>query len=112
MATTDAMKQLFNLGPFACPGGGGTVNNRRPIETDSGFMNASGVSFRLFVNMSDPGRAWGATLAGQSGQPGSNHYDDRVLETLNNEYHPLLMDKEDIKRESEFQFNAPADVDQ
>jgi penicillin amidase len=109
-ATTDAMKQLFNLGPFLCPGGGGTVNNRRPVETPQGFENASGVSYRLFVDMSEPGRAWGSTLAGQSGQPGSLHYDDRVQETLRNEYHPLLMDREDIERESEQEFIAPADT--
>jgi acyl-homoserine lactone acylase PvdQ len=58
--------------------------------------------------MSDPARAWGATLAGQSGQPGSVHYDDRVQETLRNEYHPLLMDREDIEHESEYEFFAPA----
>ena len=67
------------------------------------------MSYRLFVDMSEPGKAWGATLAGQSGQPGSIHYDDRVKETLNNEYHPLLMDREDIDRESEHEFVAPTD---
>ena len=108
-ATTGALKELFNLGPFPCPGGGGTVNNRRPVETPTGFENASGVSYRLFVDMSEPGKAWGATLAGQSGQPGSAHYDDRVTETLNNEYHPLLMDRKDIDRESEYEFVAPFD---
>ena len=108
-ATTDALKGLFNLGPFPCPGGGGTVNNRRPVETPTGYENASGVSYRLFADMSEPGRAWGATLAGQSGQPGSAHYDDRVTETLNNEYHPLLMDREDIYKELEHEYIAPSD---
>ena len=108
-ATTSALKELFNLGPFPCPGGGGTVNNRRPVETPTGFENASGVSYRLFVDMSEPGKAWGATLAGQSGQPGSAHYADRVKESLDNEYHPLLMDKLDIDKESEHKYVAPAD---
>jgi acyl-homoserine lactone acylase PvdQ len=85
------------------------VNNRRPVETPTGFDNASGVSYRLFVDMSERGKAWGATLAGQSGQPGSTHYDDRVKETLDNEYHPLLMDRADIESESEHEFIAPAD---
>ena len=108
-ANTDTLKELFNLGPFPCPGGGGTVNNRRPVETPTGFENASGVSYRLFVDMSERGKAWGATLAGQSGQPGSAHYADRVKESLDNEYHPLLMDKEDIDSESEHEYVAPAD---
>ena len=108
-ATTEAMKELFNLGPFPCPGGGGTVNNRRPVETPTGFENASGVSYRLFVDMSERGKAWGATLAGQSGQPGSAHYADRVKESLDNEYHPLLMDRDDIDRDSEHEYVAPAD---
>jgi acyl-homoserine lactone acylase PvdQ len=86
------------------------VNNRRPVETDSGFENASGVSYRLFVDMSEPNMAWGATLAGQSGQPGSVNYDDRVMETLKNQYHPLLMDKKDISREAVHEFFAPIDL--
>ena len=94
---------------FVGPGGGGVVNNRRPIETPQGFVNASGVSYRLFVDMSEPGRAWAASLAGQSGQPGSDHYDDRVQETLRNEYHPLLMDRAEIEREAVHEFVAPAD---
>jgi len=53
--------------------------------------------------------AWGATLAGQSGQPGSVNYDDRVMETLKNQYHPLLMDKKDISREAVHEFFAPKD---
>ena len=109
-AKTQAMKQLFNLGPFSCPGGGGTVNNRRPVETANGFENASGVSYRLFVDMSEPNIAWGATLAGQSGQPGSVNYDDRVMETLNNQYHPLLMDEKDINKEAAHEFFAPKDL--
>ena len=108
-ARTGAMKKLMNRGPFSCPGGGGVVNNRRPIETPQGFVNASGVSYRLFVDMSEPGRAWAASLAGQSGQPGSDHYDDRVQETLRNEYHPLLMDRAEIEREAVHEFIAPAD---
>ena len=108
-ANTDAMKKLMNLGPFSCPGGGGAVNNRRPVETPGGFMNASGVSYRLFVDMSEPDRAWAASLAGQSGQPGSDHYSDRVQETLRNEYHPLLMDRSEIEREAVHEFIAPAD---
>ena len=84
------------------------MNNRAPAESEDGFTNASGVSYRLFVDFAEPGKAWAATLAGQSGQPWSSHYDDRVQETLNNEYHPLLMDPEDISRESEYEFMAPA----
>jgi penicillin amidase len=111
-ASTGAMKELMNLGPFSCPGGGGVVNNRRPVETPQGFVNASGVSYRLFVDMSDPGKAWAASLAGQSGQPGSDHYADRVQETLSNEYHPLLMDRPEIEREAVHEFTAPSDDQQ
>ena len=99
----------MNLGPFSCPGAGGVVNNRRPVESPQGFVNASGVSYRLFVDMSEQGKAWAASLAGQSGQPGSDHYDDRVLETLSNDYHPLIMDRAEIERESVHEFTAPAD---
>jgi penicillin amidase len=74
-----------------------------------GFVNASGVSHRLFVDMSEPGRAWAAYPAGQSGQPGSDYYNDRVQETLRNEYHPLIMDRAEIERTAVHEFLAPAD---
>ncbi len=107
-ARTAPLAELLNRGPFPCPGGGGTVNNRRPVESDDGFVNASGVSYRLFVDFSEPGKAWGATLAGQSGQPGSLHYDVRLQETLTNQYHPLLTDPEEIAEEVEEEFIAPS----
>ena len=106
LATNYEAKRVFNLGPFSCPGGSGTVNNRRPTETTSGFRNTSGVSYRLFVDFSEPARAWAATLTGQSGQPGSPHYVDRVEETLTGEYHPLLMDIDDIEEIAEFEFQT------
>lgn len=101
VAITPELRRIFNLGPFPCPGGGGTVNNRAPRETPIGFTNASGVSYRLFVDLSQDGVAWAATLAGQSAQPGSKHYADRVLETTIGQYHPLLMDPAQIKAASE-----------
>lgn len=105
LSTNDEARRVFDLGPYPCPGGAGTVNNRRPSETHTGFRNTSGVSYRLFVDFAEPGKAWAATLTGQSGQPGSPHYVDRIEETLTGQYHPLLMDIEDIKDATEFEFN-------
>ena len=107
LSTNAEAERIFNLGPYSCPGGAGTVNNRRPFETATGFRNTSGVSYRLFVDFAEPATAWGATLTGQSGQPGSPHYVDRVEETLTGEYHPLLMDIEDIEEAAEFEFRTP-----
>ena len=107
LSTNTEARRVFNLGPYACPGGAGTVNNRRPSETATGFRNTSGVSYRLFVDFAEPATAWGATLTGQSGQPGSPHYVDRVEETLTGEYHPLLMDIDDIEETAEFEFRTP-----
>ena len=106
LSNNDEARRVFNLGPYPCPGGAGTVNNRRPEETTSGFRNTSGVSYRLFVDFAEPAKAWGATLTGQSGQPGSPHYTDRVEETLTGEYHPLLMDIDEIEEAAEFEFQV------
>lgn len=107
LSTNAEARRVLDLGPYSCPGGGGTVNNRRPSETATGFRNTSGVSYRLFVDFAEPATAWGATLTGQSGQPGSPHYVDRVDETLNGEYHPLFMDIDDIEGTAEFEFRTP-----
>ena len=106
LSTNDEAKRVFNHGPFSCPGGGGTINNRRPTETTLGFRNTSGVSYRLFVDFAEPATAWAATLTGQSGQPGSPHYADRIEETLTGEYHPLLMDIDYIEEIAEFEFQT------
>ena len=106
VATGSEAKRVFDLGPFSCPGGGGTINNRRPSETATGFRNTSGVSYRLFVDFAEPATAWAATLTGQSGQPGSPHYEDRIEESLVGEYHPLLMDITDIEEIAEFEFGT------
>ena len=59
LSNNDEARRVFNLGPYPCPGGAGTVNNRRPVETPTGFRNTSGVSYRLFVDFAEPGKAWG-----------------------------------------------------
>ncbi len=106
LSNNDEARRVFNLGPYPCPGGAGTVNNRRPVETTSGFRNTSGVSYRLFVDFAEPATAWAATLTGQSGQPSSPHYTDRVEETLTGEYHPLLMDIGEIEEAAKFEFRV------
>jgi penicillin amidase len=93
IASNPELARVFNLGPFLCKvGGGGSLNRRAARESPRGFVVAGGVSYRLFVNLAESDTAWGATLAGQSAQPGSPHYADRVSETTSGTHHPLMMD--------------------
>ncbi len=56
----------------------------------------SGASFREIIDLSDWDNSVGTNVPGQSGQPGSPHYDDLVSLWANGEYFPLLFSREAI----------------
>jgi len=101
LATNPSAARVFNPQPLRCSGGAGVVNNRRPVERENGFENASGASYRLVVDLSETDRAVGCMLAGQSAQPGSRHYEDQSGLWPEGNYHPLLMDRAEIEANAE-----------
>jgi penicillin amidase len=65
-------------------GGGGTIVNATTMRT--------GPSWRLVVELSKIGtpKGYGVYPGGQSGNPGSNHYDDLIDTWAKGELKPLL----------------------
>ncbi|THD69160.1 penicillin acylase family protein [Robertkochia marina] len=61
-----------------------------PIGGNSGIVNATsedhGPSWRMIVELSDPPKAMGIYPGGQSGNPGSKHYDDFIDRWAAGEY--------------------------
>lgn len=90
---------FFNRGPFPLAGHTSTVNKGEFKEED--FRVRHGPSMRQITDLRDPARALAVLPAGQSGLPASPHYDDQLPLWLAGEYHPLLMDREDIERAAE-----------
>lgn len=69
------------------------------IGGDQGIVNAAGSraapSWRMVVDLGEEVRAWGVFPGGQSGNPGSPHYDNMVDDWANGDYFPLIFEPED-----------------
>jgi len=58
-------------------------------------------TFRQIVDMSDLSKSITIAPPGQSGQVGSQHYDDLIKLWLKGEYAPMLWTREQIEKEAE-----------
>jgi penicillin amidase len=97
LATTDTLAGRFNVGPIVRDGYGTTV-----LAT-GGARNAqtSGASFREIVDVGDWDRSLATSAPGQSGQPGSPHFDDLAAGWGAGEYFPLSFTDEAVERHAE-----------
>jgi len=92
----DAMAKLFDRGPAARPGDGTTVN--ATSFPRGSFHQVAGASYREIFDLSDWDNAVGINVSGQSGQPGSVHYDDLLPLWLQGKYFPMCYSKRAVDR--------------
>jgi penicillin amidase len=85
-ARDPAYAKAFNVGPFERSGDANTPNNTRH---DDQFRQVHGATYRHLIDLSDWDRAVATSAPGQSGQPGSPHYDDLAPLWAKGEYFPL-----------------------
>jgi penicillin amidase len=85
-ALDPAIAKAFNVGPFERQGDANTTNNTR---YDDHFRQIHGASYRHLIDLADWDRAIATSTPGQSGQPGSPHYDDLAPLWAKGEYFPL-----------------------
>jgi penicillin amidase len=71
---TPATAALFDRGPFPRSGDGDVVQATSPDRKT--FEQVSGASYREIFDLADWDRSLAVNVPGQSGQPGSPHYDD------------------------------------
>ena len=95
------LDKLFNRGPHPLGGDGTTVWAAAPAGGALGAETIIGPPFRFIADLGDLRNSWGLLAPGQSGQPGSKHYDDQAEAWFTGEYHPMLYDFEDVEREAE-----------
>ncbi len=96
------LKPTFDLDPLPMQGDRNTVWN---AGTPLGATGMHGVSYRQILDVGDLNAAKIVIPPGNSGQPGSPHYDDNVQRWLNVEYHPLFVDWTDIEANAEAELN-------
>jgi penicillin G amidase len=93
------LDQVFNRGPYPVGGDGNTIwataSMFDRVDSSNGVV---GPPFRFIADLSNLNQSHGILVPGNSGQPGSPHYDDQVEDWFKGEYHPMLYRKEDIMR--------------
>ncbi len=97
-AVSGGAEALFDRGPFPRPGGDTTVD--ATYFPSSSFDQVSGASYREIFDLSDWDKGVGVNVPGQSGQPGSAHYDDLLPLWLHGQYFPLSYSKQAVDRET------------
>ncbi len=90
-----ALSEMFDVGPFESSGSTGTV---RATGYNFGKLFEVGAlsTYRMVVDMSNPAQSMATAAGGQSGHPLSPNYRTQSELWAADEYHPLLMDWEDI----------------
>jgi penicillin amidase len=94
------LDQVFNRGPYPLGGDADTVWATGFPRSDPKCGNIVGPPFRFIADLGDLRNCLGVLVPGQSGQPGSPHYDDQVEAWFSGEYHPMLYAREDVEREA------------
>lgn len=89
---------LFDRGPASRPGDGSTVD--ATYFGGGSFNQLAGASYREIFDLNDWDNAVGVNVPGQSGQPGSAHYDDLLPLWLQGKYFPLRYTKPAVDRET------------
>ncbi len=82
---------------------GGDSNTPFAASADGSGRVTAGVSYRQIFDMADLNAAQICVPPGNSGQPGSPHYDDNIERWRDVEYHPLYIDWDDIEANAEAQ---------
>jgi penicillin amidase len=94
------LDHVFNRGPFPVGGDGHTLWATGAGQHDLVSDAVTGPPFRFIADLGDLRNSVGMLVPGQSGHPGSRHYDDQVRSWFEGVYHPMLVDRADVDRES------------
>ena len=92
------LKPIFDLAPQPLSGARNTVRNS---STPLGATGTHGVSYRQILDLGDLNAARIVIPPGNSGQPGSPHYQDNLERWRTMEYHPLFVEWDDIRANAE-----------
>ncbi len=85
----------WHRGPYARPGDAHTVNSTS--STGQTFAQTNGASYRQIIDLSDWDQSVMTSVPGESGNPGSPHYDDLIPEWTAGRYHPMLFSRKAVE---------------
>ena len=91
---------LFDRGPYPM-WGGNTTTGRARYSYSRPFAVTGGATTRTVLKMSDPIEAWMIMPGGQSGWPGSDHYNDQTAHWVDKTYSKIATSPDEL---------GPADI--
>ncbi len=95
------LNKLFDVGPFAVPGGRETPNNLSHPLGPAPWAVTYGPSTRRVIDFADASEAMGINPVGQSGVWPDKHYADQAETYANGGYLPMWLKAEDINAHTE-----------
>ncbi len=97
-----SLRSFFNVGPFPISGAREVINAVNFRYTgESYFPVNGGPSTRRIIDFSDVEHSISVLPTGQSGNPFSKHYDDQAALYVEGKFRPMLLNKEEIIKDSE-----------
>jgi penicillin G amidase len=90
------LDKLFNVGPFAAPGGRETPNNLSGPLSGVPIPVSYGPSTRRVIDFAQPGASRGINPVGQSGVWGDSHYADQAELYISGGSRPQHLDEADV----------------
>jgi penicillin amidase len=99
------LDKLFNVGPFAAPGGHETPNNLSHRIGPAPWSVVYGPSTRRLVDLADPEHSLGINPVGQSGVLFDRHYSDQAEAYSAGQYQPQHLSETDVAAHSRSTLN-------
>ena len=93
LSDSDTRRAVFDLKAIGRGGDGFTPN----ATSGPGYSQSSGASYRHILDFADWDRSVFTSTPGQSGQPGSPHYDDLLPMWAEGRYAPLVFSREVVE---------------
>lgn len=95
----EALRSIFNVGPFPIPGSREVINNTFFPYSDENeiFKVSSGPSTRRIIDFSHVENSRSILPTGQSGNPFSSHYDDQALMYAQGKFRKMMIDRDEIE---------------
>lgn len=92
------LDRLFNVGPFAAPGGREIPNAMSQPIGPAPWGVTNGPSTRRIIDLADPAQALGGNPVGQSGVRLDRHYQDQAAGYVQGQYTRQWLAPEDVAR--------------
>ena len=94
-AANDVFRKIFNR-KVEIGGASETVTQIGYMPTNP-FKGVWGPVYRMVCDIADPQRSRWQLTTGQSGQPGSKHYDDLIEDWLTGRTNPVYVDDQELR---------------